>query len=180
MSSSKPRRRRQSATSELGPANPVERPDRSVPVSSHSSLHPSADPASADADPTASGLTPDVTEEDLDDSVFFRRRESRRASPRHAHKDHQLCAQVAALVGAALAELEDPWLSCLNVATVAPAPDASRLLVTVVDPDQHPADEVIARLFRLRGHLRSEVAVGITRKRAPELAFAVAVSEEEP
>jgi len=148
MSSSKHRRRRPSAASELDPVTPGERSD--------------------------------LIEEDLDDSVFFRRRESRRTSPRHAHKDHQLCAQVAALIATALYELDDPVLSGLMVATVAPAPDASRLLVTVLDPASHPADLVVAHLFGIRGHLRAEIALGITRKRVPELAFVVSAGEDEP
>ncbi len=164
MSSSKHRRRRSPATPALDPVSPGEHFDPTVPATS---INPS-------------GPVPDITEEDLDDSVFFRRRESRRASPRHAHKDQQLCAQVAALVGVALAELDDPVLASLTVASVAPAPDASRVLVTVLDPDGHPVDEVVARLFRLRGHLRAEVAVGVTRKRVPDLAFAVAAMEDEP
>lgn len=112
--------------------------------------------------------------------MFFRRREARHTSPHHAHKDHQLCAQVADLLAVALAELDDPVLANLTVATVAPAPDASRVLVSVLDPDDHPADEVIARLYQVRGHLRAEVALGITRKRVPDLAFAVAALEDAP
>jgi len=161
MSSSKFRRRRPPATSELDPVTPGERSERSDSVTS------------------AVPCNPDLDLEALDDSVFFRRRESRRTSPRHAHKDQQLCAQVAALVGAALAELDDPVLSGLIVATATPAPDASRLLVTVLDPDGHPADEVVARLVRIRGYLRAELALGVTRKRVPDLAFVVAVAKDQ-
>ena len=71
-------------------------------------------------------------------------------------------------------------LAGLTVATATPAPDASRLLITVLDPDGHSADEIVARLVRIRGHLRAEVALGITRKRVPDLAFVVAACEDEP
>jgi hypothetical protein len=58
--------------------------------------------------------------------------------------------------------------------TVAPAPDASQLLVIVApalaDERLDPAD-VLQRLDACSGRLRCEVAASITRKRAPRLAF---------
>ncbi|MBK9033324.1 MAG: ribosome-binding factor A [Myxococcales bacterium] len=118
--------------------------------------------------------------------MFFRRQEVRRST---SHKDLQLAAQVATIVGAALAELDDPVLGQLLVVDATPAPDAGRLAVTVCLPRSARAragaataptiDDVLARLGRVKGHLRAEVAAGITRKRAPELAFVVVPAEED-
>lgn len=134
------------------------------------------DRATATDDPFAPnpGL---LTEEDSDDHVFFRRRE-RRHTPRQRHKDQQLATQVATIVGAALAALGDPRLTGLVVVGATPAPDASRIQVSLVDPDGGPVDALAELLARLRGALRVEVAAGIARRRVPELLFAI-VSEEE-
>jgi ribosome-binding factor A len=64
---------------------------------------------------------------------------------------------------------------------VLPAPDASRLMVRVVVPRgvDVPVHDVLSRLGRAHGVLRSAVAQAITRKRAPELTF-VPVVETSP
>lgn len=188
MSPSKHRRRRGPATSDHVPAAAADLSTFLALVDhaptgasdgreSSDALDPVQPYRPADASASTGPYWPEprpLTEEDLDDSVFFRRRE-RHGSPRHRHKDQQLAAQVAAIIGAALATLDDPRLASLIVASAAPAPDASRMLVTVVDldGDAGPLDELLARLHRVRGALRAEVAAGITRKRAPELTFAV-------
>jgi ribosome-binding factor A len=66
------------------------------------------------------------------------------------------------------------------VESVQMGPDSGRLLVTVVSEDARPAavDELMARLERSRGRLRSEIASGIHRKRTPELGFRVMTREE--
>lgn len=92
------------------------------------------------------------------------------------HKTLRLCDQVSKALALALAgECGDPILQSLNVESVAPAPDASRLLVTVglTDPTAGLAD-ILDRLERAKGLLRSEVARAITRKKAPDLAFRIA------
>jgi ribosome-binding factor A len=65
---------------------------------------------------------------------------------------------------------------------VEPAPDASRLLVTVaVDatPDElFDPGFVHDHLARASGHLRSEVAGAITRKRAPVLVYRLAANPD--
>ena len=48
-----------------------------------------------------------------------------------------------------------------------------RLLVTVSLPESMPAEQVLLRLDRARGKLRSEVAAAVRRRRAPELVFRV-------
>lgn len=96
-------------------------------------------------------------------------------------KARQLCAQVADTLSLVLAgECEDELLHNLHVLSVEPAPDASRLAVTVradviggVDPRL-----VRDRLSDVAGRLRTEVASAITRKRAPKLVFHVAASPD--
>jgi ribosome-binding factor A len=97
-------------------------------------------------------------------------------------KTLQLCKQTARALSLALgAECGDAVTRDVYVDTVTPAPDASRLLVTVrpVTPDIDP-DAVLARLNELRPRLRISVAATICRKRVPELAFCVAAAGEEP
>lgn len=69
----------------------------------------------------------------------------------------------------------DDALAGLVVETVEPAPNASRLLVTLATAD--PATSlpaVLAGLERARGRLRGEVAASISRKKLPDLVFRVA------
>jgi ribosome-binding factor A len=90
-------------------------------------------------------------------------------------KARQLGRQVAESLDAVLAgDSRDELLRSLRVVAVTPAPDASRLLVTVAPrPAAGPLDpsEALARLERASGWLRTEAAAAITRKRAPNLSF---------
>jgi ribosome-binding factor A len=102
----------------------------------------------------------------IDPRVLFRP-ESRRRGDRGVRR---LCSQVSRTLTFALAACRDDVLQSLFVESVAPAPDATRLAVTV------RADDPIAATERL-GHaaslLRSEVAASVNRRRAPELVFRV-------
>lgn len=88
----------------------------------------------------------------------------------------QLCGQVADTLSGLLAGCGDAVLRDLAVVSVMPAPNSSRLLVTVapVVPDT-PVDTatVLERLGHALHRLRTEVASAITRKRVPELTFRV-------
>src|SRR5262249_24288901 len=95
---------------------------------------------------------------------------------RAMRKDRQLCRQVHEALGYALPALDDEILSATWVMDVEPAPDASRLCAVVQAPRGADPEEVYARLERVSGYLRSEVAQAITRKRAPVLAFRVALA----
>ena len=91
-------------------------------------------------------------------------------------KARQLCRQVYRTLSYALGGLADPVLQELSVHSVEPAPDASRLLVNLLPGvgNQGPdVAEIMERLLRVRSFLRQEVAMAITRKRAPELLFHV-------
>jgi ribosome-binding factor A len=94
----------------------------------------------------------------------------------------QLCHQVAETLEEVLAECGDGLLQALRVVDVEPAPDASRLLVTVaVDglPQETPDLGVVHKhLAHAAGHLRSEVATAITRKRAPVLVYRLTADPE--
>jgi len=59
----------------------------------------------------------------------------------------------------------------LFVEEVSPAPDCRHLLVHVVIPIDRSVTETLSALRRDAPRLRWEVAMAITRKRAPELSF---------
>ena len=88
-------------------------------------------------------------------------------------KTLQLCGQVAETLNLVLAEEPDDVLRGLYVAGVEPAPDDSRLLVTVesLPADRPDPARALARLELASAHLREEVARAITRRRVPSLAF---------
>ena len=106
--------------------------------------------------------------EDLGGGDFFRRSGSRKAD----QKARQLCRQVYRTLSVALAGCGDEVLQDLTVVSVDPAPDAGHLLVTV-SAGTGTLPDVLGRLGRAGGRLRSEVARDIVRKRAPELSFRV-------
>ncbi len=88
------------------------------------------------------------------------------------HKARQLCRQVERALNLALAGASgDEALDGLFVAEVTPAPDSGHLLVRVIVPAGRPVADVLAALHRAAPGLRAEVAMAITRKRAPELSF---------
>lgn len=87
-------------------------------------------------------------------------------------KAQQLCRQVERAINLALAD-GGPDVDDLFVEAVV-APPGGPLVVHVVVPVGRRVDEAIAALRRDAPRLRSEVARTITRKRAPELAFAAA------
>ena len=101
---------------------------------------------------------------------------------KHDRKLQQLCRQVQRTISLSLAECGDDRLRDLLVESVTPAPDASRLMVSVLpsSSDVHPINvgEISLRLARIAGWLRHEVALAITRKRAPELLFRVIGTRE--
>jgi ribosome-binding factor A len=89
----------------------------------------------------------------------------------------QLCAQVArTLAGVLSGECGDDRLRDLLVESVQPAPDSTRLLVTVYPGPAFAAGDtepVLAALYGAMGLLRGQIARAIHRKRVPELVFQV-------
>lgn len=102
----------------------------------------------------------------------------RPASHGDPRKVHQLCAQVREILSLALAErCTDPLLERICLISVSPAPDSSRLLVTVaLEPDDEVVDAEVVMdcLKRLRPELRHEIAMEISRKKTPDLVFDLA------
>ena len=87
-------------------------------------------------------------------------------------KARQFCRQVQRALNLALADgSADDGINDLFVEAVSPAPDCGHLLVHVVIPVDRPVPEALSALRRDAPRLRSEVAMAITRKRAPELSF---------
>ena len=95
-------------------------------------------------------------------------------------KTMQLCTQAYRCLSLAVASIDDDALLDASVESVEPAPDASRLLVTIQisRTARATAEEVRSALDRASGRLRAELARDITRKRAPELAFVVRAARE--
>lgn len=109
---------------------------------------------------------------------------ARRPTPKNDRKTMQLCSQVQRTVEQViLGDLDDDVLRNLCVLAVEPAPDESRLLVTVgpfasnveIDPLQ-----VMQHLGAASAHIRTEVAAAITRRKAPTLVYQVARPDLPP
>ncbi len=118
---------------------------------------------------------------------FAKRRPDSTRPNQTSRKARQLASQVARVVDQLLAgELDDDILRGLSVLSVVPAPDESRLLVTVgpmVEGINVDVPAVLAHLNAASNHIRQEVVASITRKRAPSLAYQVVpvfVRPEEP
>ena len=119
-------------------------------------------------------LCGEVQPEDGTDPREFAREERAWKGDR---KVRQLCSQVAETLSQVLSgECGDELLQSLLVVSVDPGRDAAQLVVTVsasLPGEMVDAREVSARLAKVMGKLRSEVAAAITRKRAPTLVFRV-------
>ena len=118
-------------------------------------------------------LASDVGPEDGLDPRFLPRYPGRRGAP--GRKSLQLCEQVVQVLSSALTGgCDDDVLRDLLVVEVVPAPDSSRLLVTLTASPAagqlDPAD-VLERLERHKVRLRAEVAAAIHRRRVPELSY---------
>ena len=122
-------------------------------------------------------LCADVGPDDGIDPRLSDRDRSSRIGP--DHRKRRLCQQVAETLGAVLAgECGDDLLNGLSIVAVEPWPDVARLLITVrVDPPGAvDPGLVLDRLARASGRLRRVVAATITRRKAPSLAFRLAVA----
>ena len=97
------------------------------------------------------------------------------------HKDLQVCRQVHEVLAFALAELDDPLIDDLVLASVTPAPNAGRVAITLV-PSRADLDvaAALARLHDFVEDLREEVAAEVTRRRVPELVFRIGTTTDLP
>ena len=113
----------------------------------------------------------------IEDMDFLTGHKPRFKSHDEGRKAKQLCRQVADTLALVLGDCRDDRLQALHVISVVPAPNSSRLLVTVsadLASDQFNPREILELLDQQTGRLRSEVAASINRKRVPALAFHVA------
>jgi ribosome-binding factor A len=110
----------------------------------------------------------------VDPREFFRPNRKREKDHR---KSKQLCRQVQKTLDLVFSgETRDELLAALRIISVTASTDSSALLVTVVadlPADRFDRAQIEARLAKMSGRLRSEVAGAITRKRTPLLVFHV-------
>lgn len=88
----------------------------------------------------------------------------------------QLCKQVQRALAAALQGCADSVLTECEVLSVEPFPHAGRLRVVVAPRAGGPqlaGGHVLSRLGVARGFLRSQLVGVLSRKRIPELVFAL-------
>jgi hypothetical protein len=116
-----------------------------------------------------------VAELDPEDGQPPPRHTSRSETKNHA--DARLCAEVFRVLTLVLEDPETGPPGGAQLLDVTPAPDAARLRVRVVLPG---GADALNWLQARRGHLRSEVAAAIRRKRAPDLVFVPGAAEGEP
>lgn len=87
-------------------------------------------------------------------------------------KTQQFCHQVQRALNLALASSDPQLQGCeIFVEEVSPAPDCGHLLAHVVVSEGRLISEAMMWLRQNQPRLRGEIAMSISRKRAPELAF---------
>ena len=118
-----------------------------------------------------------VVDADFAESLEGDSSRSGSASRRAERKARQLCRQVQRALNLALAERgSDPSLEQLYIDEVTPAPGCGHLLAHFVAPVGQSLPDVFASLHREAPWLRAQVAAAISRKQAPEISFAPAMS----
>ena len=87
-------------------------------------------------------------------------------------KTQQFCRQVQRALNLALADSSVAGIGCdLFADEVLPGPDCGHLMVRIVVQDGYSIADAMSALRSDASRLRSEVAMAIARKRAPELSF---------
>jgi ribosome-binding factor A len=105
--------------------------------------------------------------------ILYGEGNSNRSDSRQAQrKTQQFCRQVQRALNLALADSSVAGIGCdLFVDEVSPGPDCGHLLVHIVVQDGYSIVDAMSALRIDASRLRSEVAMAIARKRAPELFF---------
>ncbi len=120
-------------------------------------------------------LAGDISPEDGSDPKEFHTKPWN--APKQAgRKSQQLCRQIRDALHGAFAACGDPAIQAASVVAVEPAPHSGRLRVLVSVPTDFDRGTVADALERAAGFLRSEVALAISRRYAPELVFEVVPS----
>lgn len=115
---------------------------------------------------------------DFNEVLLGERTGSAFLSQRAQRKTKQYCRQVQRALNLALADWSggDSQFE-LFVEEVSPAPDCGHLLVHIAVQDGHSIAEAISALRTDVSRLRLELAMAISRKRAPELSFVPVIPE---
>ena len=112
-----------------------------------------------------------------EDVEFLTCNAGRTRSHKESRRAKQLCRQVTEILDLVLSgDCRDELLQSLHVISVVPAPNSSRLLVTVsadLPIEEFDPQKILELLERQTGRLRCEVATSISRKRVPSLVFHV-------
>ena len=105
--------------------------------------------------------------------ILYGEKDNNRSGNRQAQrKAQQFCRQVQRALNLALADSGAAGIGFdVFVDEVSPGPDCGHLLVRIVVQDGYSIVDAMSALRRDASRLRSEVAMAITRKRAPELSF---------
>jgi ribosome-binding factor A len=109
-----------------------------------------------------------------EDGIDPRKDDLKRSDKAPNRKALQLCSQVERTLNLVLVDSGEECLRDLLVAAVDPAPDSTRLLVTLcpaLSAEAGDPGQVMAALHRAQRLLRREVAAAIHRKKTPELTF---------
>ncbi len=99
------------------------------------------------------------------DHGIDRGQSSSRRKTRFSQRDAAVCRQAFRVLTTELMDVADA-----SVQAIAPAPNASRLIVRIACPPG-TTDDVQRDILARSGQLRFAVAAGLTRKKAPELVF---------
>lgn len=109
----------------------------------------------------------------------LQQRTESRSSSQSSRKDLQVCKQAWRAIACALdTSIADPVAKEARLVAVEPFPTATRLRVFVEPPTKGSVEELLGALVRCRGILRTAVAEACTRKRAPDLVFAIMPARE--
>ncbi len=116
-----------------------------------------------------------VADSEIDPDRFFAP-----VDARDDRKVQQLCREVERTLSYAFGECTDRRVRELAVMAVDPAPDGSRLQISVLPsgPIDHAATH--EALLAARSFFRAEIAAAIQRKRTPELVFHIVARDVGP
>lgn len=118
------------------------------------------------------GKTAEFTDTDFAEILYGERKSNRSDSRQVQRKTQQFCRQVQRALNLALADSSVAGIGCdLFVDEVSPGPDCGHLLVHIVVQDGCSVADAMSALRSEAPRLRAEVAMAITRKRAPQLSF---------
>jgi len=118
---------------------------------------------------------------DPDDGIDPRKMKQTETCKDADYRCQSLCAQIRRALQLSLGQSHHVQVANLYVVTVEPAPNQSRLGVTLQPiglVDIHP-DELYALVHQEAGRLRCDAAAAIHRKRVPTLVYRVAPPAEQ-